>query len=157
MVKCTCCNWDRACRRWRWLPDSSDKESKLSVDWLVFIRVMIPAVSGDESSAKVFNGGEVSLPAPDWDPTKIKQVVRRKLSKLLWRDIHKGQAFTMKKHCMMDFAAMIRNWRVRSGCWRHHHWIMKRAVATVWRWRSLMVVRNESGRWSGGSKVVLGG
>lgn len=45
-------------------PDSSDKESKLSVDCPVRMRF-----SGEDSSAKLWRGGEVSELPPDLGPT----------------------------------------------------------------------------------------
>ena len=70
---------------WECPPDSSDNESRLSVDWQ-FLKarpfpIFIPRggvdpviFSGDDSSVKLCIGGEASLPefAPFFDPTKIK-------------------------------------------------------------------------------------
>ena len=68
------------CLSWCWCPaDSSENESRLSVDCPPFrIRVDIGGegetrFSGDDSSAKLWSGGEVSEPlTPDFDPTEKK-------------------------------------------------------------------------------------
>ena len=66
---------DVECRSW--CCDSSENESRLSVDCPFRIRVDIDIggdgetrFSGDDSSAKLCNGGDVSELIPDFDPTK---------------------------------------------------------------------------------------
>ena len=54
-------------------PDSSDKESKLSVDWPFTNRLLGLRFSGEDSSAKLcIVGGEVSELPPDLGPTAKK-------------------------------------------------------------------------------------
>jgi len=73
---------DRLCRcdleEWLWpgtpFPDSSDKESRLSVDWPLTIRLGPMRFSGEDSSAKLCRGGEVSELPPDFGPTVNKPI-----------------------------------------------------------------------------------
>ena len=57
----------RGCRG----PDSSDNESRLSVDWPFTIRLVCMRFSGEDSSAKLCRGGDVSELPPDLGPTAI--------------------------------------------------------------------------------------
>ena len=74
---------DRLCRcdleEWLWppgtpFPDSSDNESRLSVDWPLTIRLGPMRFSGEDSSAKLCRGGEVSELPPDFGPTVNKPI-----------------------------------------------------------------------------------
>ena len=69
---------------WACPPDSSDSESRLSVDWQFLMPLPLPIpiprggvdpilFSGDDSSVKLCRGGEASLPEfpPFLDPTKM--------------------------------------------------------------------------------------
>ena len=106
---------------WECPPDSSDNESRLSVDWQ-FLKarpfpIFIPRggvdpviFSGDDSSVKLCIGGEASLPefAPFFDPTKIKSRYKIDNEYFELRIMYLKANFTKRKSCIKAYHARTR-------------------------------------------------